>query len=234
MKRSLLALAFLVVATPVFAACPATLQLKDNAGATPTAKYTDDGSGNCMANIAVQDGADATQGAKADAVASTDTGTFSLMALIKRLNQSITALIAAVQASIPAGGNVIGFTSNDPCTQAIKTNIPVSMTGTTTVKLLALSGGKKIYICSINLRASAATVWSIADGTKVTTECDTTPEAIIGATTATHGLSEAANGGNAQGSGSGTIALTNTASHDLCLFQSGAGDLSGNLTVVQQ
>ena len=122
----------------------------------------------------------------------------------------------------------------DPCTYAAKTNVAISMTGTTTIKLVSLAASQKIYICALNLRASAATVWSIVDGTKTTTECDTAAEAVIGATTATHGLSETANGGNAYGNGNGTTALTNTAAHDLCLFQSGSGDLSGNMTYVQR
>lgn len=170
----------------------------------------------------------------ADAACATDNGTCTVAQLIKRGNQTLTLINAGVGASVPAGTFRIGYTSDDPCTQLIKTNVPISMTGTTTVKLVSLSGGKKIYICALNLRASAATVWSIADGTKVTTECDTTAEAVIGAAIATHGLSEIANGGNTYGSGNGTVALTNTVSHDLCLFQSGAGDLSGNITYVQQ
>ena len=47
------------------------------------------------------------------------------------------------------------------------------------------------------------------------------------------GLSLAANGGITFGNGQGTVALTTTASHDLCLFQSGSVDLSGVLTYVQ-
>ena len=124
--------------------------------------------------------------------------------------------------------------NGDPCSsQLTKTNVPISMTGTTTIKLVSLSSAKQIYVCSFSVIASAATVFSLADGTKVSTECDTTAEAVIGATTATHGLSLAANGGMTFGAGSGTVARTTTAAHDLCLFQSGSGDLSGNLTYVQ-
>jgi len=136
--------------------------------------------------------------------------------------------------AIAAGTNVIGHTSSDPCAQATKINVPISMTGTTTVKLVSLASSQQIYVCSLSLIASGATVVSIADGTKTTTECDTAAEAVIGATTATHGLSLAANGGFTYGNGGSTVARTTTAAHDLCLFQSGAGDVSGNLTYVQQ
>ena len=123
----------------------------------------------------------------------------------------------------------------DPCSaSANKTNVAISMQNTTTVKLVALSSAKQIYICSLSLIASGATVFSIADGTKVSTECDTAAEAVMGATVASHGLSLAANGGVTYGSGTGTVARTTTAAHDLCLFQSGSVDLSGNLTYVQQ
>jgi hypothetical protein len=150
---------------------------------------------------------------------------------------SVTNANSNGQAAMSASSPVVlanNQTAADPCMFAAKTNVPISMTGTTTIKLVSLASSQKIYICSLHLIASAATIWSIADGTKASTECDTAAEAVIGATTATHGLSLAANGGETQGSGAGTIALTNTAAHDLCLFQSGSGDLSGNITYVQR
>jgi hypothetical protein len=124
----------------------------------------------------------------------------------------------------------IGYVSDDPCLRYKKTPLAISMTGTTTLKLVSGVASNNLYVCFLNLRASAATVWSIADGTKVSTECDTAAHAVIGATTATHGLSEAANGGNAYGGG--TIGATVTVAHDLCLFQSGSGDLSGEISYV--
>ncbi len=45
--------------------------------------------------MSIADGADVTQGAKADAAATTDTGTFSLIALFKRLLQKLTAQLPA-------------------------------------------------------------------------------------------------------------------------------------------
>jgi hypothetical protein len=88
----------------------------------------------------------------------------------------------------------------------------------------------------LSLIATAATIVNVFDGLISTTECNTAQEALIGAGAAagSGGLSLAANGGLTLGSGSGTIALTNTAAHDLCISQSGSGGLAGNLTYVQK
>lgn len=119
MKRIALGLfALILLGAPALAACPATLQLKDNAGVTPNAKYTDDGSGNCMANTAIQDGASATLGAKADSAAGTDTGTASQISLFKRLLQGITTIIARFTDGsqktqiVDGSGNVVSTTAN--------------------------------------------------------------------------------------------------------------------------
>jgi hypothetical protein len=125
-------------------------------------------------------------------------------------------------------------TAGDPCMYAAKTNVAIAMTSSTTIKLVSLSASKKIYICSLSLIASGATTVSIADGTKSSTECDTAAEAVLGATTTSHGMAIPANGGLTFGNGNGTVAMTNTAAHDLCLFQSGSVDLSGNITYVQR
>jgi hypothetical protein len=162
-------------------------------------------------------------------------GTSPGAVLVPGVNAFVTNANSNGQATMANSAPVV-LPSNmpDPCSLAAKTNVAISMTGTTTIKLVSLQASQKIYICSLSLVASAATVFSIADGTKVTNECDTAAEAVIGATTATHGLSLAANGGMTFGSGIATAALTNTAAHDLCLFQSGSGDISGNLTYVQR
>ena len=144
------------------------------------------------------------------------------------------AILSAVQGSIPAGTAYIGHTSLDPCSYAVKTTYPVLITGTTTVKIVSEVAAQQVYICSVALIASAATVMSIADGTKNSTECDTAAHAIFGQTTATHGMSLAANGGFTVGGGNGTVGSTATAAHDVCIFQSGSGDISGNIVVVQQ
>ena len=118
----------------------------------------------------------------------------------------------------------------DPCFATAKTNLPISLQTTSITQQIALSGSTKIYVCSLSLIASAATVFSVTGGTG--TNCGT-PAALIGTTSASHGLSLAANGGLTYGNGGSTVAVTGAGS-ELCLVQSGAGDLSGNLTYVQQ
>ncbi len=140
-------------------------------------------------------------------------------------------ILTGVTGSVPVGANVIGFISNDPCSQAAKTNVPVSVQTAISVQLVALSGSTKIYVCSLGLIGSTATVFSITGGTG--TACATSAVAIMGTATATNGISLTANGGLTLGNGFGTVAVTGAGS-ELCLIQSGSGNISGNLTIVQQ
>ena len=178
-----------------------------------------------IASGAIVNGADVAEGTTTDVPCTLPaSGTAcSLIAVNK-------ALANAANSSIPAGSALIGYTSNDVCNQAAKTNLPISFQATSIAQLIALSGTTKIYICSLSLIASAATVFSITGGTG--TNCGT-PAALIGTTSATHGLSLAANGGLTLGNGAGTVAVT-AAGSELCIVQSGSGDLVGNLTYVQQ
>jgi hypothetical protein len=126
--------------------------------------------------------------------------------------------------------NVQVTNSSDACMGQAKTNLPISFQATSSAQLIALSGSTKIYVCSLSLIASAATVFSLTGGTG--TNCGT-PAALIGTTTASNGLSLAANGGLTLGNGGGTVAVTGAGS-ELCIVQSGGGNLVGNLTYVQQ
>ena len=94
---------------------------------------------------------------------------------------------------------------------------------------IAASGSNKVYICGMSFIASAATVFSVVGGTG--SNCASNQLAILGTVAAAHGLSLAANGGLTYGSGHGTVAVT-AASSEICLVQSGAGDLSGNISYV--
>jgi hypothetical protein len=132
----------------------------------------------------------------------------------------------------PAGSNVIGFTSNDPCTSGTKINFAIaSATGTT--QLVAPSGSTQVYVCSFSLVAAAAAVVNLVGGTGAT--CTTgTPVAALGSTTAANGMSFAANNGLTFGNGGATVVRTTTAGHGLCLIQSGTTALAGNITYIQQ
>jgi hypothetical protein len=178
---------------------------------------------------------DATNGAKVQGTVTANLGTIGAaatsanqtteLASLASIDTKVGSAIPTQATSVPIGG-----VSNDPCSYAAKTNLPISFQTTSITQQIALSGSTKIYVCSLSLIASAATVFSVTGGTG--TNCGT-PAALIGTTSATHGLSLAANGGMTLGNGAGTVAVT-AAGSELCLVQSGAGDLVGNLTYVQQ
>lgn len=171
------------------------------------------------------DGWDLTQGAKADAVCGTATGTCSTIALLKYIAN-------AANIAIPSGTARIGYVSDDPCSQLTKTNINIA-TASGTLQLVAPSGSTQVYVCSFSLISSAAAVINLVGGTGAT--CITgTPVAAIGSTTAANGMSLAANGGLTFGNGGATVARTTTAGHGLCLIQSGTTAVAGNITYVQQ
>jgi hypothetical protein len=156
------------------------------------------------------------------------TGGFSELGCLGQIDDDI-------KAALPAGTNVIGFNSNDPCTQSSKTNVPIS-TASGTVALVTGVSAKKIYVCSLSLIASGAISVSLSEGSGST--CGTSAQAgVIGVATngtAANGMALAANGGLTLGNGGATVAVTATAANYLCLFQSGTTQIAGNLTYVQQ
>jgi hypothetical protein len=140
-------------------------------------------------------------------------------------------VVAAINASIPAGTARIGYVSDDPCNSKIKLNAPFSTTSGGPVSLIALSGSTVIYVCSISAITDTAIKLSFIDGTGGS--CAAAQHAIWGSTTAASGMSLAANGGFTQGSGNGSVGVT-TAASALCLLQSGTSLVAGNVTYVQQ
>lgn len=67
------------------------------------AEITSGGSGGGGGAVTIADGADVTQGAKADVAATADSGSFSLVALAKRSLERWTALLARIPASLSNG-----------------------------------------------------------------------------------------------------------------------------------
>jgi hypothetical protein len=145
---------------------------------------------------------------------------------------ALNSIVTNTGAPIPAGTFVIGFTSNDPCTQATKSTIAFGNSAGTT-QLVAPSGVLQVYVCSFSLVAAAAATVNLVGGTGAT--CITgTPIALIGSTTAANGMSLAVNGGLTFGNGGATVVRTTTAGHGVCLIQLGTTALAGSLTYVQQ
>jgi hypothetical protein len=144
---------------------------------------------------------------------------------------SLATIAANTGAAVPAGANIIGFVSNDVCSQKTKLNLPISQSGTASVQLLPLSGSTVIYVCSLSLIAAGATTVALTTGTGAA--CGTGNTAVIGSTTIANSLSLTANGGLTLGSGAGTVAL-GAAAGELCMVLGNNVVVAGNLTYVQQ
>jgi hypothetical protein len=215
-----------------------------------------DSSGRQYVNVA--DGSNVTLGAKADAASTaTDTTAVTVMQVLKEISAKaqspaatpvtstpLTDLDSSIQApgsATPSKAVQVGGTDGtntivpyiDPCQRGAKTFIAISLTATT--KLVSGVSAKKIYVCSINLIAAAATNVALVEGTKVTTECDTSTAGIkglSGGATAATGWNFAANGGIAFGSGGFSVGAEATNADDLCVLVSAANQISGGLSYV--
>ena len=165
-------------------------------------------------------------------------GTFRLTtkrAQIVDADTTGNALYTAITSSIVTGPNRIGYTSDDLCTQGVKTSKNINTASGTTL-LVAASGSTKVYICSFAVIAPTAVSVSLSEGTGAT--CNTANQAgMMGVAvngTAANGMAFAANGGMTYGNGGATVTQTATAGNAVCLFQSGTAQLAGNIMYVQQ
>lgn len=110
------------------------------------------------------------------------------------------------------------------CTQTIA----ISQTATT--RLVVGIPGRKIYICSVLVVSATGQSVALTEGTGTT--CGTGALALIGHTTVASGVALAANGGFAQASAS-PFKVSQVVGDDLCLLQSGAGNVSGAIDYLQ-
>jgi hypothetical protein len=153
---------------------------------------------------------------------------------IRVIDGNSAALLSAAQAAIPAGTNVIGFVSNDPCGQGTKLGAPFSLTASGQV--ITGTSAKKTYVCSIDLVSATAQNIALVEGTG--TVCATNIFGLAGGTSAATGWNLAANGGLVKGSGTGTVyspsADSNAAAANVCILLSSTGQTSGQITYVQQ
>ncbi len=114
----------------------------------------------------------------------------------------------------------------DPCAFLAWTVVPINQTASS--KPISAASSKKNYICALVAVVQAAEVINVVEGTGST--CGTSTAAVVGSTTASQGLSFAANGGfvvPVKIPGIGTNV-------DTCLTQSGSSRVSGYLAYVQQ
>lgn len=240
MRFATLVAGFLLLAGPAaYAASPVTVQDPGNVNLNMTVNA--DGSINvtCLTGcsggggggaVTIADGADITQGAKADSTCATDGGTCSLAALIKRANTILTLLNTTAGSALAAGANVIGgvtqsgtWTVQAGTGTSCPSTIPISQTTSTDLH----TGSGKTYICSIVLIIPDAETVSLVEGTG--TVCATGIAAVIGGTTAANGVAPGANGGFSAIGGFPWLQTQTTNDH-LCLLQSGSGRIAGVIT----
>ena len=114
------------------------------------------------------------------------------------------------------------------CQREAKTFTAINQT--TGTQLATGTAAERIFICSINLVTATAQNLALVSGTG--TVCATGIAGIFGGTTAATGWNFAANGGLAHGDGSAAVGNTKADADNLCLLQSGAGQVSGGFSWV--
>jgi len=120
----------------------------------------------------------------------------------------------------------------DPCFASTKTTAAFSSSSGEFI-IVTHSSTLITRICAITYRmgGTAGTAVSIVSGSGST--CVTSPTALSGSTTAANGLLEAQYGGEAYGSGSGTIMKAGAGGDDICILQSSTQPIAGSVTYVQ-
>lgn len=141
---------------------------------------------------------------------------------MKRLFPLLALLLLATPAAAQMGGSGF-FGRMKDC------NVQVAVNQTASATLITGTAGQRIYVCSILLVSAGAQLVSLVEGTG--TNCATGVAALIGGTSASLSL--------AADSGFSTIApfgwlSTQTTGNNLCLLQSGTGNISGTVSYRKQ
>jgi hypothetical protein len=118
----------------------------------------------------------------------------------------------------------------DPCKGETKLYASISQTANT--QLVAGTASKKIYVCSIHVVAAAATNVAVVEGTGSVCGTSTAGVSGFGGATAATGWNFAANGGIALGNGDSSLGAEGTSGNNLCIFNSGSGQVSGGISYV--
>jgi hypothetical protein len=118
----------------------------------------------------------------------------------------------------------------DPCKAQIKFYASISQTGNTQV--VAGTASKKIYVCSIHVVTAAAANVAVVEGTGSVCGTGTAGVSGFGGATAATGWNFVANGGIALGNGDSSLGAEGTSGDNLCVFNSGSGQVSGGISYV--
>jgi hypothetical protein len=120
----------------------------------------------------------------------------------------------------------------DPCKAQTKFYASISQTANTQV--VTGTASKKIYICSIHVVVAVVTNVALVEGTGAVCATGTSGVSGFGGATAATGWNFAANGGIALGNGDAAVGAEGTNADNLCLFNSGSGQVSGGISYVVQ
>lgn len=138
-----------------------------------------------------------------------------------------TAKVQAASTGPALADKALTVAQSPNVSEQCPTVLAISQTASTDLK----TSSAKLHICSIVLVSASAQSISLVEGTGST--CATGTAALVGATTAANGPALAANGGFTAVAGVPWLRTATTADH-LCLLQSGSGNLSGVITLVDQ
>ena len=120
----------------------------------------------------------------------------------------------------------------DPCKAQTKLYASISQTANT--QLVAGTASKKIYICSIHVVVAVAASVALVEGTGSVCATGTAGVSGFGGSTAATGWNFAVNGGIVLGNGDAAVGAEATSADNLCLFNSGSGQVSGGISYVAQ
>ncbi len=120
----------------------------------------------------------------------------------------------------------------DPC--KAQTKLYASISQTANAQVATGTASKKIYVCSIHVVAAAAANVAVVEGTGTVCGTSTAGVSGFGGATAATGWNFAANGGIALGNGDASLGAEGTSGDNLCVFNSGSGQVSGGISYVVQ
>jgi hypothetical protein len=135
-------------------------------------------------------------------------------------------------AALPPQGQFSTGQLVDPCKGQAKFYVSINQTANT--QLVAGTASKKIYICSIHAVVAVATSVALVEGTGSVCATGTTGVSGFGGATAATGWNFAVNGGIVVGNGDAAVGAEGTSADNLCLFNSGSGQVSGGISYVVQ
>lgn len=209
-------------------------------GGGSSAVFGPTASGSPSANPPVQIGGTTTGAAGANvagaavkpastAAVATDTS------LVMQINPLSPGVIANAAFGTPNTTQVLSVQTNDPCTYAAKSSVPINIVSATTTSLVALSGTTAIYVCgfSVTLQEIVASADTILFESGTGAACVTTQAALTGVY-GSGGITAGVPTVISYGSGISTIFKT-PASGVLCAVTAGTTvNAQGVLTFVQQ